>query len=172
LNARPGITLIELLATLSLLTLLSVVSVSWMTTTLKSQSAAENNSNWARASGAVLDLIGQDLLTVDRLDTDGRSRKPRVTAEEHQLSIRSRSQLGVGAFHYVFEPISGKLHRRWNGKQESQEAIALLGRIDSFSAQMDMPSETQATPSLLVTLVSDDGQQIQRIYILDREDVQ
>jgi len=50
--------------------------------------------------------------------------------------------------------------------------LAESDRIDSFSAQLDLPSESQATSSLLVTLLSDDGQQIQRIYLLDREDVQ
>lgn len=172
MNTRRGITLIELLATLSLLTILSIVSVSWMTTVLSSQSRLTSQASWHRASVAVLDLIGQDVLTVDRLDTGGRSNTPRIVVEDNILRIRTRGYEGVGTQQYSFDQGSSELHRQYQGQRRQANQVALLGETKAFVCELMLPSEERAMPILTVFLVANDGREVHRVFILDQEDVQ
>lgn len=172
MNTRRGITLIELLATLSLLTILSIVSVSWMTTVLRSQSRLTSQASWHRASVAVLDLIGQDVLTVDRLDTGGRSNTPRIVVEDNILRIRARDHEGLSTQQYSFDEGSSELHRQYQGQRRQADQVALLGDTQAFVCELMLPSEERAMPILTVSLVANDGREVHRAFILDREDVQ
>lgn len=169
MTTRPGITLIELLATLSLLTLMSVISVSWMTTVLRSQSMSDVDANWERASASVLDLIGRDVLSVDRLDSGSGSGVSRVGVGENTLRIRTRDSSGAGVCQYVFEPATGNMYRQNSGDGKGQ---VLLGFVEGFGVELELPSEQGALPILRVSLVGQDGRRVERAYILDREDVQ
>lgn len=172
MNTRRGITLIELLATLSLLTILSVVSVSWMTMVLRSQSRLTSQASWHRTSVEVLDLIGQDMLTVDRLNAGGRSNTPRIVVEDNIIRIRTRSHEGVGIQQYSFDQGSSELHRQYQGQQIQANQVALIGETQAFVCELMLPSEERAMPILTVSLVANDGREIHRTYILDREGVQ
>ena len=172
MSTRRAITLVELLATLSLLTIMSVVSVSWMTTVLRAQSRSTSQADWHRASIAVLDLIGQDVLTVDRLDTGGRSRTPRIVVEDSTLRIRSRDENGVGIQRYAFDSNSNQIRRQQIGDRAQAGQIALLGDTQVFECTLMLPSEERAMPVLNVWLVANDGREVHRTYILALEDVQ
>lgn len=172
MSTRRGITLIELLATLSLLTILSVVSVSWMTTVLRSHSRSTSQASWHRASVSVLDLIGQDVLTVDLLDTGGQSKTPRIVVTDNILRIRTRNQTGVGTQQYSFNQSSSELNRQFQGQRTQTNLVALLGETKAFVSALIPPSEERAMPILMVSLIAHDGREIHRTYILEREDVQ
>ena len=172
MNVPRGVTLFELLATLSLLTILSIVSVSWMTTVLRSQSISTSQASWHRASVAVLDLIGQDILVVDRLDTRERSNTPRITVEDNILRIRTRSYEAVGTHLYSLDHGLSELHRQYQGQQRQATQIALIGEAQAFVCELMLPSVERAMPILTVSLVANDGREIHRTYVLDREDVQ
>jgi len=169
MTTRRGITLVELLATLSLLTLMSVISVSWMTTVLRSQSRSVVDANWGRASVSVLDLIGWDVLSVDRLDAGSASGVPRMGVEENVLRIRTRDGSGVGVHQYVFEPATGNLYRQDGGLKKGR---VFLGLVEGFGIELELPSEQRLLPVLHVSLIGHDGHRVERTYILDREDVQ
>lgn len=172
MNRRRGITLVELLATLSLLTIMSVVSVSWMTTVLRAQSRSTSQADWHRASIAVLDLIGQDVLTVDRLDTGNRSRTPRIVVEDNTPRIRTRNDNGVGTQRYILDPNTHQIRRQREGYRARSNPIALLGDTQVFECVLVLPSDERAMPMLNVSLVANDGREVHRAYILDLEDVQ
>ena len=172
MNTRRAITLVELLATLSLLTIMSVVSVSWMTTVLRAQSRITTQADWHRASVAVLDLIGQDMITVDRLDTGGRSRTPRIVVEDNMLQIRSRDHNGVGTKQYSFDSNTYQIRRQRAGNRAQSNQIALLGDTEMFECVLEQPSEERAMPVLKVSLIATDGREAHRTYILALEDVQ
>jgi len=172
MNTRRGITLVELLVTLSLLTIMSVVSVSWMTTVLGAQTRLTSQADWHRASIAVLDLIGQDMLTVDRLDAGSRSRTPRIVVEDNTLSIRTRNDNGVGTQRYIFDPNTHQIRRQRVGERAQSNPTALLGDTQVFECVLAFPSDERAMPLLSVSLVANDGREVHRTYILDLEDVQ
>lgn len=167
-----GLTLVELLATLSVLTVLSIISVSWMTTILRSQSMATSKTNWSRASIALLDLIGQDILVVDRLDTGGRSRSPRVRIADDNLEIRTRDDHGIVTQSYGYDDETSEVQRRRANERAHREQIALLGETAAFTCEIELPSELRALPVLRVSLVAVDGRAVHRTYILEQEDAQ
>jgi len=166
---RRGITLVELLATLSLLTLMSVISVSWMTTVLRSQTRSDLDANWGRASVSVLDLIGRDVLSVDRLDAGDGSGLPRVGVEENMVRIRTRDDSGAVVHRYVFDPLLGNMYRHDPG---GDRGPVILGLVEEFGVELELPSEQISLPIMRVLLVGQDGRRVERAYILGREDVQ
>lgn len=172
MKKHHGLTLVELLATLSLLTIMSIISVSWMTTILRSQSLSTSKANWSRASIALLDLIGQDILIVDRLDTGGRSRLPRVRIVENNLVIRTRDHQGIGSQSYIFDIVSNEIHRIRASERIQSNQITLLGETTAFRCEIEIPSELRTLPVLRVSLIAVDGREIQRTFILEQEDVQ
>ena len=170
--SRRGITLVELLATLSLLAILMVVSVSWMTTVLRSQTQSMNQVRWSRASIAVLDLIGQDVLTVDRLDVNARRNSPRITVENNILRIRTRDGRGVGVQRYAIDASSNNIRRQRDGDRLPIGPVALLGETKTLECVIVLSSEERAMPVLKVSIIANDGRDVHRTYILDLEDVQ
>jgi len=172
MNGRRGITLVELLATLGLLAILMVVSVSWMTTVLRTQTRSTDQAGWSRASLAVLDLIGQDVLTVDRLDVNARRNSPRITAKNNSLQIRTRDGRGVGVQRYVFDSSTTSIRRLRDGDRSRVGRIALLGETRALQCFIELPSQERAMPVLKVSIIADDGREVHRTYILYLEDVQ
>ncbi len=172
MNTRRAITLVELLATLSLLTIMSVVSVSWMTTVLRAQSRTTSQADWHRASVAMLDLIGQDVMAVDRLDTGSRSRTPRIVVEDNTIQIRSRDHNGAGTQRYFFDSNTYQIRRQRAGDRAQAGQIALLGDTQVFECVLEQPSDERAVPVLKVSLIATDGRESHRTYTLALEDVQ
>jgi len=170
--SRRGITLVELLATLSLLAILMVVSVSWMTTVLRSQARSTDQADWSRASLAVLDQIGQDVHTVDRLDVNARRNSPRITTEGNILQIRTRDDRGVGVQRYAFDSNAKSIRRQRDDDRSRTGLVALLGETRALQCFIELPSEERAMPVLKVSIIADDGREVHRTYILDHEDVQ
>src|SRR6056297_4114310 len=81
-HARAGMTLVEMLVSLSLMAVLVTVSVSWMTNILERQGQDQEQSRWTRAAYSVLDQIGRDLNQIELIDDDLRRGEPRIWINE------------------------------------------------------------------------------------------
>lgn len=164
--------MIEMLVTLGLLSLLVMVSVSWMTTMLRSQSTEETNANWKRASTVLLDRIAEDIHTVDRLSARRQSGVARISVNEVALRIHSRGQEGITIHEYAFDQDSATIRRTDQQMNTSTDQIPMLGKAASFDCLIDLPSDQRSVPVLTISIQGLDGQLISRNYVLDREDVQ
>lgn len=169
---RRGISLIEMLVTISILSLLMIVSVSWMTTMLRSQDVAGNNANWKRASSALLDRIAEDIHAVDRLEARSRQSGARIIVEGSVLRIETRDQQGLSVNRYIFNQELGAVHRIDQSASEALYPIPLLGDVGSFECMMNLPSESRLVPTMIVSLQSMNGISARRTFVLDLEDVQ
>lgn len=172
MNSRRGLTLIELLASLGLLSVLVVVCVSWVASSLRKQGWLTERARWDRAAYAVLDMIERDLLAIDELDPDLRARRvPRVSEEEVALRIRSRDRGWLGVIEYRWDERAQTLIRKHLGRQEPSSVIPLLGQLADFEVEVVPTSDTQPYPRLQVTLADGQGWAIGRMFVLSEEDV-
>jgi prepilin-type N-terminal cleavage/methylation domain-containing protein len=172
MNRHRAMTLIEMVVCLALLAMMTTVAVSWMTASLKAQSREQEQTSWIRSSHALLDLIGNDLVTVDRLDTGGRQRSPRVVVDEHSIQIRTRSDGNAGTHVYSLNAQLSQVNRLGTQSDLVGNEPPLLGQVERFTAVIELPSETHVLPSLRVVLVGTAGERIERIYVLGRGDVE
>jgi len=171
MSYRRGFSLIEMLVTLSVLTLLIMISVSWMTTMLRSQSISESHANWRRASTALLDRIAEDIHTVDRLDVRSRSAGARIIADAGTLRIQTRDHQGITAHGYAFDQASASISNSDQRASSSLDSIPLLGDVDLFECQIELPSDTRTLPTMTVNIRGLDGLSASRTFVLDLEDV-
>tara|TARA_R110002072_G_C7977582_1_gene535733 strand:+ start:9951 stop:10469 length:519 start_codon:yes stop_codon:yes gene_type:complete len=171
MSFRRGFSLIEMLVTLSVLTLLIMISVSWMTTMLRSQSITNNDANWKRASTAVLDRIADDIHTLDRLDVRSRSAGARIIADEKALRIQTRDQQGLTVHGYTFDHGSAAIYSSDQQTPMALDSIPLLGDVDSFECQIELPSDSRTLPTMTVVIRGIDGMSASRTFILGLEDV-
>jgi hypothetical protein len=172
MSCRRGVTLIEVLTVLSMLTLILIVSVSWMTSILKKQSTLSADANWRRASSRLLDIIEHDILTVDQLVAGSQRGVPRIEVIGDSIRIRSRDRFGIGTFVYAFYSQNGELIRHRANERADFDTAPLLGSVRSFNCSVEGPTADRVTPVLSVALISDTGLQVSRTITLRREDVQ
>lgn len=174
MKPRRGMTIIETLASLGLLSALIVVCVGWMTTTLSRQDHAAEEARWHRSAQSVLDLIGHDLFNHDALDPAHRGRTPRVLVEADTLHIRTRDRGRLGTARFMLDT-NGDLVRlgpdHSSGAQYGSTRVPLLGGLAGWTASIDEPGEDRVLPVLHVALESDRGWAARRAYTLDPEDV-
>ena len=168
-----GMTLIEMLVSLSLLAVLVTVAVSWMTSTLSRQENDLEQSRWDRAAYMLLDQIGRDLSQVETIDEARRRGDPRVWIEDEVLSIRTTDRGEPITQQYAFDPAAGVVLRSILGQRTRPvEYPALLGQVDSLQLELVLPSNERVLPVLRVELRSDGGRILRRTYLLKPEDVQ
>ncbi len=172
MSRNRGITLVELLATLSILAVFTVISVSWMSVVLRSQSDIAAEATWKRASLEVLDLIGQDVMVVDRLDTGGRLRPPRISVDQGVLYIRTRTHGEPVVWEYILDSEAQNFDRQRKGERGQKSLLPLLGDTEKFECSLVLPTDEVLVPYLYVMLESNDGRVVHRSFFLDREDVQ
>jgi prepilin-type N-terminal cleavage/methylation domain-containing protein len=172
MNSRRGVTLIEVLVALSMLTLILIVSVSWMTSILKKQSTMSSDANWRRASSRLLETIEHDILTVDQLVIGSQRGVPRIEVLEGSIRIRSRDDSGIGTFVYALNSQSGELIRHRANERAGFDTVPVLGSVQTFNCSIEGPTADRVTPVLSVALISDTGLQVSRTITLRREDVQ
>ncbi len=172
-RSRRGVTLVELLVSLSLLAMLVSVAVSWMTTTVSRQGRDLEQSRWLRSANLVLDQVGRDLSQLEMVDDEWRRGDPRVWLEGETLFIRT-TEVGVpSTLRYALDSQGGCLERTSVDAQIiGDQAAPLLGEAESLNIEITMPSETQALPSLRVEIRSVGGQTLSRLYWLRTQDVQ
>lgn len=148
---RPrGLTLIELLASLALLCLITVASAGFVHGVLLASAASTETLQWNQAAGAVLDSIGDDLVAGDFDPVGDRARDdPRVTVTQSlqgsALEIRSRSaSLGPCVRRYAVEGGRLVIGTRPARDQRAQSirgpvSAPALGHVTGFDAGVDPP---------------------------------
>lgn len=172
MSNRRAMTMIELVVSLALLGVISIVSASWMTATLRTQNASTKDSRWDRSAYAVLASIERDLLMVDWLESSGRSRNPRVSTSSGQILIRTRENGLVRQIAYRSDDTFGVLYRMNNGDRIPRGEPPLLGELDRFTAEIEAAPESSQLSVLRVRLARSDGRSLERSYTLSMEDTQ
>ncbi|MCC7389844.1 MAG: hypothetical protein IT431_13875 [Phycisphaerales bacterium] len=87
--SRPGMTILELLLALALLSGLTIACVSWTTAATRALSDQGGSAAWTQGARATLAFIDDAIATEDR--SGGRARETwRVAVEGQRLTLRSR----------------------------------------------------------------------------------
>ncbi len=164
---RRGLTMIEVLVALGLLSALVLTLTSWIQITARAGALAEP-MRWRIAAEAVLQLIHDELMTGDFLTEQQRrkSRQPRVMAENGSLRIRTRAvqggdETGPTVHRYELEVLTSKLGRTNEPKRGRHTTRLLLDDVGSWNCRID-----EESTMLTVIITSDAGQSIQRSYLL------
>ena len=164
---RRGLTMIEVLVALGLLSALVLTLTSWIQTTARAGALAEP-VRWRVAAEAVLQLIHDDLMTGDFLTEQQRrrSRHPRVTAENGSLHIRTRAvqggdETGTTIHRYELDTRTSELGRTNEPKRGRHTTRLLLDDVGSFNCRID-----EERTMLTVSISSGANQSIQRSYLL------
>lgn len=171
--ARAGMTLVEMLVSLSLMAVLVTVSVSWLTNILARQGHEQERSRWTRAAYAVLDQIGRDLNQIERIDEDLRRGEPRIWIDEGTLCIRTTSSGEPVTQRYEFDPENRAVIRSsLLNREQSDDQPPLIGEVAELQFDLAMPTNERAVPALRVELRSVGGRSLTRFYPIRPEDVE
>lgn len=160
---KRGLTLIELLLALSLLSAVMVAGAEMIATAARVQSAVITPLQWEAAAGAALQLIHDDILTGDfAAESQPRRRKtePAVQILEGKLHILTRSPAQGEARHvFRLDSRTSTLRLMIDGKAKHNMATPLLDHIKTFECELNRERSL-----LTVTLSSTDGQHVSRRY--------
>lgn len=162
---RRGLTMIEVLVALGLLSALVFTLTSWIQTTARASTLAEP-VRWRVAAEAVLQLIHDDLMTGDFLSEQPRrrNRHPRVMVEDGSLHIVTRASSGGGGttvHHYALDAFTGELTRTHGPKLGRHTTRLLLDDVRNWNCRID-----EERTMLTVSITSGAGPSIQRSYLL------
>jgi len=154
-DAERGLTLVELLLALGLLSGLSAVIASWSVTTLRGTRQLEEPARWRTAARSGLRHIQEALLVADE---DGDDTALRARFEDGVLSILSRSSLSPGrtAIHAYRRDAS---RSKWLLAVEGGAERILLLNVKSFDVELDESMRT-----LFVRLESGKGGAVERRF--------
>lgn len=165
---RRGLTMVELLLALSLLTGIMVAIASWTQVTARASTAVAGPLHWRSAARAVLQLIHDDLVSGDFGEPKGRrpNQKARVEVVGDVLRIRTRlvglrDHAGPVAHEYRFEASSGEVRLGQRSGQGRSSTRLLLDQVHAWQATFDDENRV-----LTVTITSTGGTTAKRSYIL------
>ena len=163
---RRGLTMIEVLVALGLLSALVLTLTSWIQTTARAAALAEP-VRWRVAAEAVLQLIHDDLMTGDFLSEQQRRRRrhPRVMVENGSLRIDTRGvqggdEIGATVHRYKLDALRSELGRTNEPKRGRHTTRLLLDDVRNWNCRID-----EERTMLTVIITSDAGQSIQRSYL-------
>lgn len=164
---RRGLTMIEVLVALGLLSALMLTVTSWIQTTVRATTLAEP-MRWRVAAQAVLQLIHDDLMTGDILTEQQRrgSQQPRVSVQNDSLRIHTRAvqdddATGPTIHRYELDTFTDELGRTNEPKRGRHATRLLLDDVAQFNCYID-----EKRTMLAVSITSDSGQSIQRSFLL------
>lgn len=158
---RNGLTMIELLLALSLLSALVLVIASWTQVAAQASARGAAPMRWRPATEAVLTLIHDDIACGDFTGKPRRrgAAEPRVEAVDGVLLIRTRAA-GSVTNRYVFDPSAQEL-RFEQSRQGRPSVRPLIRRVAEWDCRID-PEATLLT----VRMTSDTGDDVARSYVL------
>lgn len=131
-QSQRGLTLIELLASITLLTLIAVSGAAWLKTTTERAAVAERELQWQRATSAVLDQIADDLIGRDRL-ADNDEEPVRVTWQYPRLQIATRTP-GTGS---ITRSYRWSMHEKMIVVSASGDEVGALRGVETFECTFD-----------------------------------
>ena len=179
INVSRGLTMIELLLAVSLLSLIVLAAASWTEIAAHAATGPLKSTRWRLAAQSVLRRIQEDFETGDFELADqpvGSSSPalplmPRWSFREGALEVKTRDALGNGhkaarpAMHiYTFDRISHRMDLRAQlvGAQSSMRGVVtrpLLEDVESFECSID-----KRTLKLKVAIASVNGVTASRMY--------
>jgi len=175
---RPsrGLTLVEMLVCLALLSCLMLAVVSWTQAAARSGADLAGPQAWRSAAERVLELIHGDLMSGDwPPDNDSRTKfQPRVTVENGELMIRTRDG-GPVLHRYTFDRSRNVLSRKAQPMERPSttphDQQLLLQRVKDWTCVIENVEEPAPAKErrLLVTISGDDGLTITRCFRLEDE---
>ena len=165
---KRGLTMVELLVAVGLLSALMLAIASWTQVIARAGTSARP-ARWELAAKSVLQLIHDDLAGGGSPDKPPRRRNepPRVEIVDGRLQIRTRSVLpdalvGPVVHRYVLRPSSDELHLAQENGAGKRHTRLLLDRVNKWHCAID--TERQI---LSVTITSSvDGKVVTRSYLV------
>lgn len=173
---RPGMTILELLLALALLSGLAIACISWATAATRALTDQGGDAAWTQGARATLAYLDDAIATEDR--SGGRARATwRAAAEAHRLTLRSRQVVatdsGAPALAETVElsADAGSLvatYRDAEGRKLAQRP--LLGGVLVGMPGLDITvTEIDRTRSrVLVTLRGERGGRAERAWTFER----
>lgn len=174
-RAHRGMTLIEVLMSLALLSALMLTCVSWTSSMVRSSALHGSQASWNSGAERALDLVDQLLMTEDhQLNSSNRDRW-RLVAENGDLLIRSRALVRTNDDAQVC--VSAKLLIQ--GQQllieylDDANQVAstrpLLDELGSVTTELELLEDR--TYRLIVRLVHEHGRVCERTWRVAKDDV-
>ncbi len=155
-----AMTLIEMLAAITLLGLVVLAMTGWMQTASRTAAAIAPSLRWEWAAVAVLEQVHLDLATGD-LEQNPNNQRVQIVRDE--LVIRTRDS-GPARHRYEFDEQSGRLRlvRESDEKDPAQPVSRILiEQVRAWIVALDHEDE-----QLRITIQGMDGQQFSRRYML------
>ncbi|XHC25640.1 prepilin-type N-terminal cleavage/methylation domain-containing protein [Phycisphaerales bacterium ac7] len=160
-RSQRGMTLVEVLASLALLSML-VAATSSLTGYIASVSADRQTEASARSAlGATVDLIAADLDTwsalraaIDQVESD----RPSVvaTVDGVEILFPTDENRTARAITYRFDELSGRLTRA-DTMDESDQPRDLMGRIARFEVSVTETGGSSGDELLLIEIATEHG---------------
>lgn len=165
-----GLTMVELLVALALLSAITLGVGSWVGATARASTSVVEPVRWASAAEAALQRIHDDVMVGDFDERDESPENRRVHVDGDILRIRTRSSSiidlegsgssgGVVTHEYVLDRFSNELHLRQRNDAGTEHRYLLVDQVGAWSAQLD-----EETGVLVVTIMSTNGVTRERGY--------
>ncbi|MCH8166198.1 MAG: prepilin-type N-terminal cleavage/methylation domain-containing protein [Planctomycetes bacterium] len=166
---RRGLTMVELLLALSLLSAILLATASWTQVAARTTADSIYPVRWRAAAQAVLQLIHDDLVTGDFTDTQRgrRNQNARVAVVNGALRIRTRAightgdVTGLAIHRYAFDAYSGQLRLDQQTVTGTRYTRPLLDQVQEWQCVIDEEQNL-----LTVTITSSEESVIARSYLL------
>ncbi|MHC4414372.1 MAG: prepilin-type N-terminal cleavage/methylation domain-containing protein [Planctomycetota bacterium] len=160
---KRGLTMIELLLALSLLSVLMLAVATWSQVTTRAGASAAEPVRWRAAAEAVLELIHDDLVTGDF--GPPASRRP-VELIDGVLQIPTRPApssglVGPVVHRYGFNASSGELQLEQRAASGRRRTRLLLDRLEDFQCAIE-----DRRAILTVTITFGEELEVGRSYLL------
>ena len=160
----PGVTLVEVLVSMTLLTGVILALGAWIEVTANAAATIQAPLHWHQAADATLRVIGDACSTGDFEREPRANNASRVTVHERTsaLTIHTRAP-GKGSATLVieFDERANRLMRKLDVGGETIETRRLIGLVADWHCTFDDDSS-----ELNVTLESTDGETVTRSYTL------
>lgn len=172
MSARRGLTLIELLASLTLVALLTAALAAWTQTTARAAVGADHRLPWLSSAHATLNRIAEDLLVGDfELPKPQSAPSPpsgstRIRSQDGRLVIKTRNSApgvapGSEIHEYFKSPESDRLLIQKTRESGEANTHSLMTGLAEWTVALDEQRHV-----LTVSLKSTDGQSLSRRYIV------
>lgn len=159
---RPAMTILEVLVSLTLLGVLAVASLAWISSTQRGLAETSTRANWSRAAEHTLRLLHDELVTGDFREVADLTVRIEGGDSGDSISFRTRLDgIGPATVTYSYHEIDRTLVRSTPGSTR-----ILLGDIAALKFATHSPKPGDSKPSspteLSIQLVQTDGVTVDR----------
>ncbi len=148
MTRRPqrGLTMVELLVSLALLSIVTAAGVGWLQTTAARGMVEADDVRWRAAAEKAIQRIAESIAISD---FDPNERQPQVVVDDGVLRIRGR-EAGVGrvTFAFAMDASTNRLER----SSDQTNARPLLGDVDRWDVELTIDEADPDRQWLDITL--------------------